>query len=758
MNAAEFRRPWWMLSGHVETIAAMRDDDELPYQSEVIQTRDKDELLINWIVGKPDRPLLIIFHGLEGCAQSHTVRTIAKYFMERQWSVAAPHFRSCGHMNLLPRAYHAADGAETRWLMEYFCATFRRPRYFAAGVSLGGNAMIHGLDAATVPVEAAATISAPLDLTAAAHSFDGGLNHWLYGRHFVKLLRAKVQRKAARYPAICDAQKLRKVRTIGDFDRLYTAPVHGFADAEEYWRKGSTTAALLRMQTRLLCINAGNDPMVPAASLPHTASPQVSFCRPQHGGHGAFYGNPTDWLGQTVHNFFTGRETMSGAPAEIFKANDIRGIYGDTLTEDGARWIGRALAAAVLDAGGGQIALARDGRLSSPALAAALAAGINAGGVEVIDIGLAPTPALYYAAYTAAGGNGAMVTGSHNPPDHNGVKMLINGKILPGTQVNKTLDNLPVSTALAACRRLDIKEEYMAAICAVVTSTPPLHLIVDAGNGATGNYAPELYRRLGHRVSALFCEVDGTFPNHHPDPAQPENLRAARAALNDENADMALVFDGDGDRLGVLLAGDEDWVFPDRLLMLLAQDMLVRHPGARVVFDVKCSAHLAPWIVRHGGIADMQPTGHAFIKARMAATGALLGGEMSGHFYFAENWRGFDDALLAGAKLAAIFATAHNPLAALPKPAASPEIVLPIYGQNGQNLIATLRAEAKFAGACRIITLDGLRVEYADGFGLVRASNTTASLVLRFEGDDEPALQRIKSDFADALSLVNLTL
>lgn len=450
---------------------------------------------------------------------------------------------------------------------------------------------------------------------------------------------------------------------------------------------------------------------------------------------------------------------MKVLPAEIFKANDIRGIYGDTLSEDGMHTIGRALAAAVRNVSGRQIALARDGRLSSPALAAALAAGINEGGVGVLDIGLAPTPALYYAAYTAADGNGAMITGSHNPPAHNGVKMLINGKILPGTQVNKTwLDKPSPAPAPAACRCLDIKEDYMAAVCAVVAPTPPLHLIVDAGNGATGGYAPELYRRLGHRVSALFCEVDGTFPNHHPDPAQPENLHAARAALNNENADMALIFDGDGDRLGVLLAGAEDWIFPDRLLMLLARDMLARHPGARVVFDVKCSAHLAPWIVRHGGIADMQPTGHAFIKAQMAATGALLGGEMSGHFYFAENWRGFDDALLAGAKLAAIFAAESQPLAMLPQTAASPEIVLPLGTQNGKALIAALRAQAKFADARRIITLDGLRVEYADGFGLVRASNTTASLVLRFEGDDEQALQRIKGQFAEALALVNLTL
>ena len=443
-------------------------------------------------------------------------------------------------------------------------------------------------------------------------------------------------------------------------------------------------------------------------------------------------------------------------PDSIFKANDIRGVYGGDLTEDGARQIGGALAAAVLRAGGDRIAVGRDGRTSSPALADALAEGIAGGGAKALDIGRAPTPMLYYAACKRANGSGVMITGSHNPPAHNGMKTMIGGQTLPGGEIKKLLSLRKQNSAAAKAETINIMDDYIAEAAALAPACRPLHIVADAGNGVAGTVAPRLYRALGHRVTELFCEPDGAFPNHHPDPAQPENLCAAREMLRAEAADIAFVFDGDGDRLGAILPGEEDWVFPDRLLMLLARDMLGRNAKARVVFDVKCTAHLRPWIEKHGGIADMQPTGHAFIKARMRETGALLGGEMSGHFYFAENWPGFDDALLAGAKLAAIFAEDGNAMAAVPRSAASPEIVIDIGERSGRDIIADIKKRAQFDGAIRIVEIDGLRVEYADGFGLARASNTTSSLVLRFEGETGETLQKIKNQFQTALADVGL--
>lgn len=442
---------------------------------------------------------------------------------------------------------------------------------------------------------------------------------------------------------------------------------------------------------------------------------------------------------------------------KIFKANDIRGVYGEELDEDAAHAVGRALAA---NAPAGRLALARDGRLSSPALAEAAKDGMQASGARVLDLGIAPTPALYFAAWEFASGSGMMITGSHNPSQHNGMKMMLNGSVLGGAQARDLVNRLAESPADARSHGSEpplpdaeeARERYFeAATQATGKPARPLHLVVDAGNGATGEYAPALLRRLGHRVSELFCEIDGSFPNHHPDPAQPENLQDARYEMARQGADAALVFDGDGDRLGVLLPGDDDWVFPDRLLMLLARDVLLRHPGSRIVFDVKCSAQLAPWIKKYGGEPDMQPTGHAFIKKRMAETGAILGGEMSGHFYFAENWRGFDDALLAGAKIAAVFAQNPKAMTDIPRAAASPEIVVDIGGRDGKEIIREFARRVKFPGA-EIIDIDGVRAEFDDGFGLVRASNTTPSLVLRFEGATENALDRITGDFRRALA------
>lgn len=306
MQTDSFRRPWWLFSGHMETIASLYERNQESFENRVIPTPEGDEILLSYVMGDEKMPLLTLFHGLEGCAQSHTIRLLASYFIAQGWTVAVPHFRSCGHMNRLPRAYHAADGAEVRWMLNWCRAAFVRPYTFAAGVSLGGNALIRCLDSTdeTESCCAAATVSAPLDLTAAAYHLNSGFPHLLYGRHFLKLLRAKVLVKAARYPSICDLKKLRRARTIGDFDELYTAPVHGFSSAQAYWRRASAYTALLRMKTPLLCINAQNDPMVPVASLPVKASSAVSFCRPRHGGHGAFFGKPANWLAATMGDFF----------------------------------------------------------------------------------------------------------------------------------------------------------------------------------------------------------------------------------------------------------------------------------------------------------------------------------------------------------------------------------------------------------------------------------------------------------------------
>lgn len=302
----DLRRPWWMVSGHLETVSALSRANAPEFESQVTQTTDHDEVLMSWIRGKHGKPLLVLFHGLEGCAQSRAVASLARFFSNLGWTVAVPHFRSCGHMNTLPRAYHAADGEDPKWFLEYFHAgNNKRAPLFAAGISLGGNALIHCLAAGKhPPLIAAATISAPLNLPDAARNMSSGLTHLIYGRHFVRLLRDKVRHKTQRYPALATKAQLRKVRTIADFDKLYTAPVHGFKSAEHYWQTGSAETALQKIQTPLLCVNAQSDPLVPHNTLPNSASDKVKFCRPQHGGHGAFFGSPHDWLGNTLLNFF----------------------------------------------------------------------------------------------------------------------------------------------------------------------------------------------------------------------------------------------------------------------------------------------------------------------------------------------------------------------------------------------------------------------------------------------------------------------
>ncbi|RCS57399.1 phosphomannomutase/phosphoglucomutase [Parvibium lacunae] len=447
--------------------------------------------------------------------------------------------------------------------------------------------------------------------------------------------------------------------------------------------------------------------------------------------------------------------------ASIFKAYDIRGIVDQTLTESAVHDIGRAFGQQVRQAGGHIVAIGRDGRLSGPRLIAALSTGIRAAGVNVLDIGMVATPMLYYAALKQAEGNGIMVTGSHNPPEYNGLKMMLAGAALYGPEIQALYqqimraDWLPVTTT-GETTKGDIADDYEARIVADIQLARPLKIVVDAGNGIPGAYGPKLYRALGCEVVELFCEVDGHFPNHHPDPAHPENLQDVIHALQTTDAEIGFAFDGDGDRLGVVTK-DGQIIYPDRQLMLFASDVLSRNPGAQIIYDVKCSRKLAQHIEAQGGQPLMWKTGHSLVKAKLKETGAPLAGEMSGHIFFKERWYGFDDGLYAGARLLEILSRSADPSAllnALPNSTSTPELQICLAEGENVALIDALRAQAAFPSAQTIVTIDGLRVEYADGFGLIRASNTTPVAVLRFEADHDVALQRIQQEFRQALQTV----
>jgi phosphomannomutase/phosphoglucomutase len=439
-------------------------------------------------------------------------------------------------------------------------------------------------------------------------------------------------------------------------------------------------------------------------------------------------------------------------PKEIFKAYDIRGIVGKTLTGPIVEAIGRAIGSESKKRGVAAVVIGRDGRLSGPELSKALATGIQAAGVDVIDIGMVATGMLYFATYELGTGTGVMVTGSHNPPDYNGLKMMIAGETLYGeaiTALRIRAESGDLDSGQGSYREHDICETYMARIAGDIKPARPLHIAVDCGNGVAGAYAPALFRRLGCNVTELFCEVDGTFPNHHPDPAHPENLNDLIAALKSGDAEIGFAFDGDGDRLGVVTKGG-NIIYPDRQLMLYAADVLSRNPGATVIYDVKCTRNLGPWIESHGGKPLLWKTGHSLVKAKLKETGAALAGEMSGHVFFKERWYGFDDALYVGARLIEILARSADPgavLDALPNAISTPELHLHCAEGEHYALIAKLQQEAKFPGADRVIDIDGLRVEYPDGFGLMRASNTTPLIVLRFEADSDAALARIQAQF-----------
>jgi phosphomannomutase/phosphoglucomutase len=442
----------------------------------------------------------------------------------------------------------------------------------------------------------------------------------------------------------------------------------------------------------------------------------------------------------------------------IFKAYDIRGVIGSTLDAGVARKIGLAFGRAVLARGERTAIIGRDGRLSGPALAAALAAGLQQAGVDVIDLGVVATPMLYFATHVLGAPSGVMVTGSHNPPDYNGFKMVLGGEAIYGEAITALYRDIvggvePAALPAGVMRTHDIRAAYLERILGDVKLARPMKVAVDCGNGVAGAFAGDLYRGLGCEVTELFCEVDGTFPNHHPDPAHPENLNDLIACLRRGDAEIGLAFDGDGDRLGVVTK-DGQIVYPDRQMMLFAADVLSRHPGAQILYDVKCTRHLAPWIRKHGGEPLMWKTGHSLLKAKLRETGAPLGGEMSGHVFFKDRWYGFDDGLYAGARMLELLSRVADPSAllnALPQSPSTPELHLQLKDGESVALVERLRGHAGFEGAERIVDIDGLRVEYADGFGLARSSNTTPVLVLRFEAETAGALGRIQDQFKRAI-------
>ncbi|MDO8437728.1 MAG: phosphomannomutase/phosphoglucomutase [Nitrosomonadaceae bacterium] len=443
---------------------------------------------------------------------------------------------------------------------------------------------------------------------------------------------------------------------------------------------------------------------------------------------------------------------MHNLPNEIFKAYDIRGVVGKTLTAAIVEAIGHAIGSEARARGLAAVAIGRDGRLSGPELAQALARGLQKSGVNVVDVGMVATPMLYFAAHELCNYSGVMVTGSHNPPDYNGLKMVLGGETLAAESIQALrlrLENSDLVDGSGGYRQHNISETYLQRITSDIKLARPMKIIVDCGNGVAGAYAPALYRRLGCEVTELFCEVDGTFPNHHPDPSVPENLRDVIHALKTTDAEIGLAFDGDGDRLGVV-AKDGSIIYADRQLMLFAADVLSRNPGGQIIFDVKCTRNLAPWIEQHGGKPIMWKTGHSFIKGKLKETGALLAGEMSGHIFFKERWYGFDDGLYAGARLLELLShqtDINATLHAIPDAINTPELQIRLKEGENYALIAQLQKTARFDNPERVITIDGLRVEYQDGFGLARSSNTTPVIVLRFEADNAAALKRIQEDF-----------
>ncbi|MEP6939384.1 MAG: phosphomannomutase/phosphoglucomutase [Rudaea sp.] len=446
----------------------------------------------------------------------------------------------------------------------------------------------------------------------------------------------------------------------------------------------------------------------------------------------------------------------------IFRTYDIRGVLGKSLNAEVARLIGRAIGSEMAARGLAAIAVGRDGRLSGPELSAALIEGLRAAGANVTDIGLAPTPLLYFAAYHLDIGSGVSVTGSHNPPDYNGFKVVLGGETLSEGAIQKLYTRIveqDLTSGSGSLTSRDVTRDYIDRISGDVQMQRKLKVVIDCGNGVAGAIAPELFASIGAEVEPLFCEVDGNFPNHHPDPSDLRNLKDLIMSVKQLKADIGLAFDGDGDRLGVVTANGEV-IFPDRVLMLFAKDVLSRNPGATIIYDVKCTGKLQQMILQNAGSPIMWRTGHSLIKAKMRETDAALAGEMSGHFFFKERWYGFDDGLYAGARLLEILGsdfevrTPQEVFDELPKGVSTPELKIEMQEGEHYAFIERFQQAAKFDGA-RLITIDGVRADWPDGWGLVRASNTTPALVLRFDADSATALARIQNEFRAQILAIN---
>jgi phosphomannomutase len=443
----------------------------------------------------------------------------------------------------------------------------------------------------------------------------------------------------------------------------------------------------------------------------------------------------------------------------IFKAYDIRGVVPHSLNTEVAVRLGRAFGTMALRSGESGVAVGHDGRTSGPELGAALVQGLVEAGVRVIDVGMVTTPMLYFAASTLCT-SGIQITGSHNPKDYNGFKMVLAGTAIFGDEIQALRVMMQDGTwqlrASGSCTQADVWPTYRERICQDIRLQRPMKVVVDCGNGVAGASAPDIFRALGCEVTELFSEVDGTFPNHHPDPSKPENLRDLIDALQTTDAELGLAFDGDGDRLGIVTK-DGQTIYPDRQMVLFAQDVLSRVPGGQVVFDVKCSQQLGPAIAAAGGVPVIYKTGHSLIKARMKELDSPLGGEMSGHIFFKERWYGFDDGTYAGARLLEILSRhpdASAVLNALPTSYSTPELNIACEEGEPHRLVTQLIAQAKFEAPAVVTTIDGLRVDWPDGFGLIRASNTIPVLVLRFEGQTPEALGWIREEMLALLQSV----
>lgn len=452
--------------------------------------------------------------------------------------------------------------------------------------------------------------------------------------------------------------------------------------------------------------------------------------------------------------------------SSIFKAYDIRGIVGKTLTEHTARAVGRVLGSMALEAGVKVFCVGRDGRLSGPSLASALIEGVASTGMRVADIGAVPTPVLYFATHHLRCGTGVAVTGSHNPPEWNGFKMMVDGVTLSGTDIQRVRERIEREEWVTAdvpgmIEQIDVLPAYLDKALDGVKGRHRHKVVVDAGNGIAGPTAIRLFERLPVDLVPLCCEVDGSFPNHHPDPSKPKNLEMLIEAVMREGAAYGIAFDGDGDRIGVV-TDTGAVIYPDRLLMLYAADILRTHRGAQIVYDVKCSRRLVDWIRERGGQPVISATGHSLVKAKLRVTNAPLAGEMSGHIFFNdERWLGFDDGLYSAVRLVEILARSDDPtkvLLELPSAVNTPELQIPMKEGENHAFIRRFCEEARFPDAAAVIRVDGLRVEWADGFALARASNTTPVVVVRFEGDTPEALDRVRTVFEAEMHRIAPTL